>query len=224
MTADIRLAQLLCSRLCHDLVGPAGAVNAGLELAEDGDMDGAALDLVTSSASEVTRRLAFFRIAFGAAGGKASAVGTLSLNEARELAAEMLAGGKADLHWPESSHAPDSLPAGVGKVLLLMILLASECLPRGGTVTVHTAALPEGAGLAVSAQGGGAALKPNLAAALAPNAPDDALDARTVHAYFAQNLARADGGFIDTSREADGEIRFMALFPQNQHARKEEEA
>ena len=78
MTADIFLAQLLCSRLCHDLVGPAGAVNAGLELAEDGDLDGDALDLVTSSAAEVTRRLAFFRIAFGAAGGKASAVGTLS--------------------------------------------------------------------------------------------------------------------------------------------------
>ena len=66
MSADIHLAQLLCSRLCHDLVGPAGAVNAGLELAEDGDLDGDALDLVTSSAAEVTRRLAFFRIAFGA--------------------------------------------------------------------------------------------------------------------------------------------------------------
>ena len=68
MTSDIHLAQLLCSRLCHDLVGPAGAVNAGLELAEDGDLDGDALDLVTSSAAEITRRLAFFRIAFGAAG------------------------------------------------------------------------------------------------------------------------------------------------------------
>ena len=78
MSNDLRLAQLLCSRLCHDLVGPAGAVNAGLELAEEGEMDGDALELVTSSAAEVTRRLAFFRIAFGAAGGKASAVGTLS--------------------------------------------------------------------------------------------------------------------------------------------------
>ena len=126
MSNDLRLAQLLCSRLCHDLVGPAGAVNAGLELAEEGEMDGDALELVTSSAAEVTRRLAFFRIAFGAAGGKASAVGTLSLNEARELAEEMLAGGKATVTWPESSHAPDSLAAGVVKVLLLMILLASE--------------------------------------------------------------------------------------------------
>lgn len=215
MTADIRLAQLLCSRLCHDLVGPAGAVNAGLELAEDGDMDADALELVTSSAAEVTRRLAFFRIAFGAAGGKASAVGTLSLNEARELAAEVLAGGKAELDWPDSSHAPDSLPAGVGKVLLLMILLASECLPRGGAVTVHTAALPEGMGIAVSAQGTGAALKPDLLAALAPNAAEDTLNARNVHACFAQNLARVERGHIETTVESDGEIRFMALFPQD---------
>lgn len=215
MTSDIHLAQLLCSRLCHDLVGPAGAVNAGLELAEDGDLDGDALDLVTSSAAEITRRLAFFRIAFGAAGGKASAVGTLSLNEARELAGEMLAGGKTELEWPDSSHAPDSLPAGVGKVLLLMILLASECLPRGGPVTVHTAALPEGAGLAVTAQGAGAVLKPDLAAALDPDATGDVVSARTVHAYFAQVLARVEGGRIETSDEGDGEIRFMALFPQD---------
>ncbi|PIW26180.1 MAG: hypothetical protein COW30_16260 [Rhodospirillales bacterium CG15_BIG_FIL_POST_REV_8_21_14_020_66_15] len=219
MTADIRLAQLLCSRLCHDLVGPAGAVNAGLELAEEGDMDTAALDLVMSSASEVTRRLAFFRIAFGAAGGKASAVGTLSLNEARELAGEMLASGKAGLDWPESSHAPDSLPAEVGKVLLLMVLVASECLPRGGTVTVHTAALPEGMGLAVSAQGQGAALKSDLAVGLETSAPKDALSARNVHAYFAQCLARDGGGRIETSEEAEGEIRFMALFPQDKAGR-----
>ncbi|MAN79331.1 MAG: hypothetical protein CMF64_02935 [Magnetovibrio sp.] len=214
MTTDIRLAQLLCSRLCHDLVGPAGAVNAGLELAEGGDMDDDALDLVTSSAAEVTRRLAFFRIAFGAAGGKASAVGTLSLNEARELVGEMLAGGKAVLEWPESSHAPDSLPAGVGKVLLLMILLAAECLPRGGPVTVHTAALPEGAGLAVSAKGVGAVLKADLVAALDPDVRETALNARNVHAYFAQVLARAEGGRIETSDEDEDEIRFMALFPQ----------
>lgn len=215
MTIDVRMAQLLCSRLCHDLVGPAGAVNAGLELAEEGEMDADALDLVTSSAAEVTRRLAFFRIAFGAAGGKASAVGTLSLNEARELAEEMLAGGKATVEWPESSHAPDSLAAGVGKVLLLMILLASESLPRGGKVTVHSAALPEGVGLAVGAAGQGAALKPDLAAGLDLPDGDDGLTARNVHAYFAQHLARSQGGRIETSQETDDEVQFMALFPKD---------
>lgn len=212
MTAEIRLAQLLCSRLCHDLVGPAGAVNAGLELAEDGGMDQDAMDLVTSSAAEVTRRLAFFRIAFGAAGGKTSAVGTLSLNEARELAGDLLTEGRAVLEWPESAHAPDSLPAPVGKVLLLMIMLAADCLPRGGTVTVHTAALPEGMGLAVSAAGQGATLKDVVDAALDPAAPEDALSARSVHAYFAQMLAVAEGGRIETAVEAEDEIRFMALF------------
>ncbi|MEQ8226883.1 MAG: histidine phosphotransferase family protein [Rhodospirillales bacterium] len=215
MTIDIHLAQLMCSRLCHDLVGPAGAVNAGLELAEEGDLDGDALDLVTSSAAEVTRRLAFFRIAFGAAGGKASTVGTLSLNEARELAGELVEGGKTTLEWPDSDHAPDSFSADVGKVLLLMILLASECLPRGGAVTVHTAALPEGAGLAVSAKGQGAAMKQDIAVSLDPEAAEYALTARNIHGYFAQQLAHSGGGRIETSQEVENEIRFMALFPKD---------
>ena len=215
MTIDIRLAQLMCSRLCHDLVGPAGAVNAGLELAEEGGLDADTLDLVTSSAAEVTRRLAFFRIAFGAAGGKTSAIGTLSLNEARSLAAEMVQGGKVTLEWPESSHAPDSLAADVGKVLLLMVLMAADCLPRGGTVTVHSAVLPEGAGLAVSANGQGANLKDDLALSLEQDLSEDALSARTVHGFFAQQLARAGGGRIETSAEEQDEIRFMALFPKD---------
>ena len=100
-----------------------------------------------------------------------------------------------------------------------MILLASECLPRGGPVTVHTAALPEGVGLAVSAQGVGAVLKADLVTALDPDAAEDAVSARTVHAYFAQVLARAEGGRIETSDEDDGEIRFMALFPQDKGGR-----
>mgnify|MGYP001231507060 CR=1 FL=1 len=136
----------------------------------------------------------------------------------RELAEEMLAGGKATVTWPESSHAPDSLAVGVGKVLLLMILLASESLPRGGTVTVHSAALPEGVGLAVGAAGQGAVLKPDMAAGLEMAGGEDDLTARNVHAYFAQHLAQAEGGRIETSQETDGEIQFMALFPNDKMA------
>jgi len=66
MQVDVRVAQLLCSRLCHDLVSPIGAVNAGLELLEEAaDDDGRALGLITTSAAEAARRLAFYRVAFG---------------------------------------------------------------------------------------------------------------------------------------------------------------
>jgi len=218
VSSDTRLAQLLCSRLCHDLVGPAGAVNAGLELAEDGDLDVASLELINESAAAITGRLAFFRVAFGAGGGKMSAEGTLSLNEARALAGGLMAEGRVDLDWPDGSHAPDAFSAGVGKVLMLMVLVAADCLPRGGRVTVHTAALPEGIGLAVVAQGDNARLRQDLADGLAAGTADENVSARNVHAYFAQQLARQEDGQIEAVRESDREIRLMALFRKGYQA------
>ena len=208
----IQLAQLLCSRLCHDLVGPAGAVNAGLELADEGGLDDAAMELMAGSAGELTNRLAFFRVAFGAAGGRASTEGGLSLNEAEVLAGDLLAPGRVELDWTVGDHAPDSLPAGAGKVLLLLVLIASESLPRGGTVAVHAASLPEGLGLAVTAAGEGARLRPDLGPVLTA-APGSELTARNVHGYLAGLLAGALGGQLEVSDEAANELRLMAVFP-----------
>lgn len=214
MISETRLAQLLCSRLCHDLVGPAGAINAGLELAEDGDVDGASLGLMAESAAEITRRLAFFRVAFGAGGGKASVEGTLSMNEAHALAGDLLTEGKVTLDWAAGDLTPDALSAGVGKVLLLMIMVATDCLPRGGRVSVHAAALPEGIGMAVSAIGDSARLRPDLDEGLATDATDDTVSARNVHAYYAQCLAQQGGGRIVAEIAGAAEIRLMALFPK----------
>ena len=69
MSADLNLSQLLSSRICHDLIGVAGAINAGIELiGEDPSEIEAPLGLMAASALQVTRRLSFFRIAFGSAG------------------------------------------------------------------------------------------------------------------------------------------------------------
>ena len=138
MQVDLKVAQLLASRLCHDLVGPIGAINAGLELMEDGVAGGmgddpAARDLLANSAGEASRRIAFFRIAFGIGAG---AGGEATLSEARELAGDFLAGGKAALDWPEE--APEQPSGGVDpsvvKVVLNLVLIAAESLPRGGVV------------------------------------------------------------------------------------------
>lgn len=214
MSSQTRLAQLLCSRLCHDLVGPAGAVNAGLELAEDGDVDEATLGLMTESAAEITRRLAFFRVAFGAGGGKASVEGTLSLNEAQALAGDLLTESKSKLEWAAGAHAPDALSATVGKVLLLMILVATDFLPRGGRISVHVAELPEGIGMAVTALGQGARLRADLGEGLTAESADETVTARNIHAFYAQQLARQGGGRIEPEIAGEDEIRLMALFPK----------
>ncbi|MAF95761.1 MAG: hypothetical protein CMM60_08420 [Rhodospirillaceae bacterium] len=209
MQVDLRVAQLLSSRLCHDLVGPIGAVNTGLELLQEGfDDDGKALGLVADSAGVASRRLSFFRFAFGLGGGDK---GKSTLSQARDLAVGFLSGGKVGLDWPGDTDAPLQAPAV--KVILNMVLMASESLPRGGAVGIDFAVLDEGLGVAVTATGDDARLREDLRSALAEGAVAEDLTARNVHGYFAQCLARDSGALIEHSRGSDGEIRFAVLFP-----------
>lgn len=202
----------MCSRLCHDIVGPIGAINAGLELInEEGSEDGA-LSLMNQSAGEVTRRVSFFRTAFGLASGRTSA-GGLTIPELRNVASGLFSSQHARLEWPGGPHEPEALYPVPGKVLLNMVLIASEALPHGGAVAVNIAELPEGVGVAVTATGKGARLRDDVAAALNQGYDSAEVSARNVHAYFGQYLARTGGGQIDASRGGDDEVRLMALFP-----------
>ena len=213
MEIDVRVTQLLCSRLCHDLVGAASAVNTGIEfLAEDAGGGAEAMDLLQKSADRLTRRLNFFRGALGFGGGRQ---GPLSLDEARELAHGWYADAKPTLHWTS-----DMTSAGDGgalkvpgiKMLMLMTLLAEECLARGGDVEVHLVALDEGLGVAVRAAGVGARLSDDVAAGLNPSCPPDTLNPRNVHAHWAQGIAQSQGAFLEAETTLD-EVRLAALLP-----------
>jgi len=215
MQVDLSVAQLLCSRLCHDLVGPIGAVNTGLELLDEGlDADGKALELIAKSGREATRRLTFSRIAFGLGAGTG---GTATLTEAQALAAGLLAEGKVGLDWPENANAQPQGPVlpSVVKVVLNMVLIASESLPKGGTVGLRFAELPEGLGVAVTAEGQGAKLRDDIGTAMADGAEAGELTARNVQGYFAQSLARDLGALIEPSAGQDGEIRLAVVFPSD---------
>jgi histidine phosphotransferase ChpT len=131
-----RLAELLCARLCHDLAGAVGAVSAGAELlAEEGPaspMAAEAVSLLADSAASMTARLKFLRLAFGVTSASAPA-------EARPLAHAFLEKGYPQgewrLDWPadlESAESPDH-----AKLLLNLICLAQDCLPRGGVIAVR---------------------------------------------------------------------------------------
>ncbi len=62
------LAALLCSRVCHDVISPVGAINNGLELLDEGRCGCRAMDLIRTSALNASVRLKFARLAFGASG------------------------------------------------------------------------------------------------------------------------------------------------------------
>lgn len=190
MHVDLRIAELLASRLCHDLVSPIGAVNNGMELLEedpDADMLGDAVRLSSGSARQALAVVQFYRLAYGRAGQRLD----VPAAELRRLSADFLAPHKTSLVW----HAADldSAPAGSGKLLLNMLALAMEALPRGGELTAG-AETGDATRLSVGAAGRDAGLRAESRQALGDDVAVDDLTARTVQGHFTRLLARRLGG------------------------------
>jgi histidine phosphotransferase ChpT len=200
---EIRLAALLCSRLCHDLIGPIGAVSNGVELLyeeTDPEMRRQALDLVAMSAGEAAHRIEFYRVAFGAASGLG---GDIEANEVRRIACALFEHGRVRLDWPEHPDPSMFLAIEVGKLALNMILLAAGTLPRGGIVTVALGEAGEALELLVSAAGERAAMDQDVIAALGADTPGAVIEPRTAQPYLAARLAERLGGSIEVSEDVD---------------------
>jgi histidine phosphotransferase ChpT len=143
MINETRLAEMLCTRLCHDLTGPIGAVNNGAEfLTEDGfDMQNEAMKLILSSAHEAVNRLQFYRQAYGRVGE-----GETGIAEKKQLAQDFFSSTKVKLDWPDSHTDASGIAISqkVGRLLLNLVLLAGTSLIRGGTVSVRLGEDAEG--------------------------------------------------------------------------------
>jgi histidine phosphotransferase ChpT len=182
---EIEFAALLVSRVCHDLVGPLGAVVNGMEVLED-ERDPAmradAIKLVTMSADQALARIQFMRIAFGAAG---SAGAELDLSEIGRLVAGLLEGGKVQLVWnaPRLYWGKDW-----AKLLMNATLLAADCLPRGGVVTVDAGADPQVPSFHIRAQGLNARVTEDVDRSVKGEALD--VDARHVQPFLTHKLSR----------------------------------
>ncbi|MBI2707252.1 MAG: hypothetical protein HYX35_02930 [Proteobacteria bacterium] len=136
MTSDIslHLAEILTSRLCHDLITPIGAINTGLELFSETPSDHLTdsteiLNLILHSAQTAAARVSFFRAAFGRSGD------ALTLGEARDLLENYFMRSKLTSHW-KGPFQSDLTLKGWGRLLLNASLWMSECAPRGGTLHI----------------------------------------------------------------------------------------
>ncbi len=207
---DIELAAILCTRICHDLVGPVGAMSNGVEvLAEEDDpeMQHQAVELLGHSAEQASRRLRFYRMAFGMAKAQAE---EMALDEAREVAQGLLEGGRVELAWPETgASVPTHMTRALVKLLLNTILVATEALPRGGKVSVALAGADAASALRVEAGGEGARLSEAAERALAEDLTLDELEPRAAPVYLARRLARSHGRVFEVER-AENMIRFSA--------------
>ena len=184
------LAALLCSRVCHDLISPVGAIVNGLEVleeAKDEDTKTFALDLIRKSANTASAKLQFCRIAFGAAG---SAGAQIDLGDAQTIARGFLEDDKTKLAWnlPRELLAKNRV-----KLLLNMLLIAGQSIPRGGQLTVDAIGSGEGMSFKVSAAGTNAKFLPQVPALLAAEAGGEPLDAHRIQTFYAGLLAKACG-------------------------------
>jgi histidine phosphotransferase ChpT len=205
---DLRVMELLCARLCHDLIGPIAAVNNGVELVRDyGDeMQGEALGLVGESATKASRLLQFYRLAFGSARGADG--GGIGIEEARQRALDALSSERIAIQWPENASAGDrEIPRLAVKLILNLVLLGVEILPGAGEDEVETR-WGNPAQVRITAKNNGLSVGEDFAAVLDSEVSLDKLTPRTVQAYFTQFLAHSVGGGIEVNYGKD-DISFV---------------
>jgi len=209
----VDLASLLCSRLCHDLMSPVGALNNGIELLADEtdpDMRDKCLELLADSARASANKLKFFRLAFGAAGGFGESVDT---HEA-QVALEGIFGPERqiELGWVVSD---GKLPKGAVKLLLNLALLAGDALVRGGRLDVGAETRDGEIELAVRAEGQRILLDPVLRETLANGVSGETIEPRAAGAWLAHSLAAEAGGSIQLSDPSSDVLMIGASLPHS---------
>lgn len=205
------LASLLCSRLCHDLMSPVGALNNGIELMadeHDPEMRDKCLELLGESARASANKLKFFRLAFGAAGGFGDSIDT---HEA-QAALEGIFGRerRIELGWMVSG---DKLPKGAVKLLLNLALLAGDALVRGGRLDVGAETSDGQLELVIRADGPRILLDPTLRETLLKGDSGGAVEPRAAGAWLAHCLAADAGGSIQLSDSGDNVLMIGAALP-----------
>jgi histidine phosphotransferase ChpT len=195
----LELAALLCSRVCHDLISPVGAIVNGLEVLDDNPKPEDrefALDLIRKSAKTASARLQFCRLAFGAAGSSGAQI---DLGDAQAMARGHLEDGKMTIAW----NLPRLLlPKNRVKLLLNMLVIAQQTIPRGGVLKVDPVGEGEALGFRVTASGLNARIPQNIASLLSAGGPP-AMDAHSVQPYYTRLLAQSCGLNVTLLPEGD---------------------
>ena len=204
--SSLDLSALVASRVCHDIISPVGAITNGLEvLDEEGseDMREFAMDLIRKSARQASAKLQFARLAFGAAG---SAGAEIDLGDAQVVAMGFMENEKSDLDW----QVPRNLmPKNFVKMLLNLILIANQCIPRGGVISVTMEGEPAAPEFTLSAKGLNPRIPLGMQETLSGEEPER-IDAHSVQPIYTVLLARECGMKLSIVKDEDI-VRITAL-------------
>jgi len=208
MKIDLAVLELTCSRLCHDLISPIGAVNNGLELLED-EQDPALMAEARALAARSARRASILLQAYRSALGNAGNQASFGFGEAVKLARDFLEGGRVTLGGIPAI-SPSDLQTGFPKLMLISVILMSETLARGGDLMLVTDGEGPGAGFRLIAEGQQIVLADEYKTLLAADATTASLDARNVLAYLTGLLAKRIHMTITVAQSGPGRVEFAA--------------
>ena len=198
------LAALLCSRVCHDIISPVGAINNGLELLDEGGADEDAMDLIRSSAHNASVRLKFARLAFGASGSVGASIDT---GEAEKAVMDFAsADNKTEITW---NGARAIIAKNKVKLLLNLFLVAYGSIPRGGSITVELNDLETEPKFTLIAKGRMVRVPPKFLE-IQNGSNSEAIDAHSIQPYYTVLLAD-EAGMVMNSTVGPEEVTFTAL-------------
>jgi len=190
MSSELRLAALLCSRVCHDLISPVSALNNGIEvLADDDDeeMREHALTLISMSGKQASAKLQFARLAYGAS---TTSGDSLDFGEVRQVIDTLFESGKVNVRWNVQTH---TVGRSFVKILANLVLIAADCIPRGGSLTVQIADQDDRQTLKIAADGDRAKLNDDVGRALKDELEGEELNPRSIQPFLTGLLAREEG-------------------------------
>lgn len=207
------LAALMCGRICHDLINPVGAISTALEVLDDpnnADMHDEAMNLVRDFTNQASGKLQFLRLAFGAGG---SAPGIVPVSLLKTLVEGQYGHGKVEMVWEAGSI--EGLEKTSARLLLNMIMLACNCVPRGGVMKIEISETADAVLADISATGMRARIDEMVKQTLSGKAPEAGFDGRSIQPFYTGMLIRQLKGRIDTA--LDGETaRLTAFIPKSE--------
>ena len=185
-TQDLtKFAEMLCTRFCHDIIGPIGAVSNGAEFLREElpNMQSQAFDLIEKSSREAISRVQFYRQAYGAGLKNSSA----SLTEAKNTAAHFFEGTKTQLVWEDkyTDMAPVNIDYVQKKLILNLLIICSSALIRGGKITFTI----DESKFEILAEGTSVKIDPDVESALKSDSSEMVLDPKLIQVNYTKVLA-----------------------------------
>ncbi len=201
--------ELLSSRICHDIISPVGAVNNGVEFMQEMGPDAGeeAINLISYSASQAAGKLQAFRFAYGTGGADPN----IKPEDIQKAFSGLIAGeGKVSQTWdPFGPLGPSPLPSAFCKMLMCTMMLAMECLPKGGSISVKPS---EENDTLVIAKGPDAGVRDQVEEALAGKIDPEDLDPRLVHPYMIGILGQKYGFRIEMTDKTEGKVTLTLFY------------